>query len=428
MSAPLHVFDEAIRLGGPAAGGSCVGHAPDTTLFVRGGLPGELVTVRATGSTRGGRITFADVVEVIEASQHRVTPPCPLTGVCGGCDLQHVAPSFQLEWKAQVLRDQLQRIGGIEAIVGVPLYQAVTVTRPTSAEGSNDAATADDGALGWRTRVAVDADAAGRACFHAHRSDHLVPVAHCPVVVAELQAGFGHRWPSGQRVHLALGQGQPTASAAGDDGRAPNGWRVAGTVTREAAGRRWRVAVDGFWQAHREAPDLLVAAVRRVLAPQPGESVLDLYSGVGLFAGSLAGDVGASARVAAVEGDERAARLARRNLHDLPGVRLHHGGVRRWLGSPVGREVLAGVDLVVLDPPRASAGREVVAALAASSARAVAYVACDGASLARDARLFHQQGWSLASLAAFDLFGMSHHLEAVALFLPPDSELLPPTL
>jgi tRNA/tmRNA/rRNA uracil-C5-methylase (TrmA/RlmC/RlmD family) len=187
------------------------------------------------------------------------------------------------------------------------------------------------------------------------------------------------------------------------------------------------VATESFWQAHRSAPDVLLAAVREFAEPQAGDSVLDLYSGVGLFAGALAQDVGPAGSVVAVEGDERAVRLARRNVHDLPAVRLHHSAVAAWLRTAVGREALAGVDLIVLDPPRAGAGRAVATALAATSARAVVFVACDGASLARDARTFAGHGWSLAALRAFDLFGMSHHVEAVALFLPPASGLVPPT-
>ncbi|MDQ1246620.1 MAG: Class SAM-dependent methyltransferase [Actinomycetota bacterium] len=414
---PVQLSDP-VRLGGPAAGGTCVGHAPGTTIFVRGGLPGESVRVRVTGTSRGGRITFADVTDVLDPSPHRVVPPCPLTASCGGCDLQHVAVEFQREWKAQVLRDQLGRIGRVQQIAGVPLTQAVTVQgveMPEAPEG-----------LGWRTRVGIDTDAKGRACFHSHRSGRLVPIDACPVVVPQLQDGFGHTWPAKTRVDIALGEA-PTAWAAGPLREVPAGWRSTATVTRAAQGRRWRVGTGSFWQAHALAPEVLLACIREFTAPQAGEAVLDLYAGVGLFAGALAKDVGDDGRVAAVEGDERAIRLARRNLHDLPSVRLHQGAVSAWLGTEAGREVVAGVDVIVLDPPRAGAGKEVVAALAASAARAIAFVACDGASLARDARTFAGHGWSLAALRAFDLFGMSHHVEAVALFLPPTSHLVPPT-
>ncbi len=119
-----------------------------------------------------------------------------------------------------------------------------------------------------------------------------------------------------------------------------------------AAGREWRVAADGFWQVHPGAADTLVEAVRALLAPQPGERLLDLYCGVGLFAGALAPDLGADGRVDAVEASVRACSDARRNLHDLPNVRIHAEPVEHWLTSASAPD---SADLVVLDPPRAGA-------------------------------------------------------------------------
>jgi tRNA/tmRNA/rRNA uracil-C5-methylase (TrmA/RlmC/RlmD family) len=399
----------------PAAGGSCVAHADGATWFVRGGLPGEVVRARRTGAVKGGRVVFAEVVEVVDASPDRVVPPCRWVGLCGGCDLQHVAPAAQLRWKADVLRDQLARIGRLAHIGGVPLADAVRVLAVDMAGRAPGE--------GWRTRVAVTADDEGRACFHGRRSDDLVPVDHCVVAVPELQAGFVSRWPAQHRLHWSAGVDSVAAMVEGGRsadlaGSLPLGWRGTETTVRQAAGRSWRVATDGFWQAHVQAADLLADAVLELAAPQPGEVAVDLYSGVGLFAGVLADAVGPLGRVDAVEGDERAARLARRNLHGDGAVLLHHAEVSRWVGSGSGRDRVAAADVVVADPPRAGAGREVVAALTGSSARAVCYVACDPASLARDARQFGEAGWSLDRLVAYDLFAMSSHVEVVARFVP----------
>lgn len=414
-----------LRLGGPAAGGTCVAHAESGTWFVRLGLPGELVEARVTGRRRSGRIGFAAVTRVIEPSPHRVVAPCALADICGGCDLQHVAPDFQRQWKAQVLRDQLQRIGRFDAIGGRPLDAVLdtVTTLPLT---------------GWRTRFDIDTDDSGRACFHAHRSAQLVPVAHCPVVAESLQAAFTHQWEPGERVSVSESTTAPTVAPLVGDAAVPAGWRMASTAVRTAAGRSWRVAVDGFWQAHVDAPDTLVAAVRRAVAPAAGAAgptgeesapeLVDLYSGVGLFAGALvagkdsspgepAAGMAGFAQVTAVEGDPQAVRLARRNLHDLPEVQLVHADVKEWVASAAGTQALTRSTAAVLDPPRVGAGATVIDAIALSGAEVVCYVACDGASLARDARRLVDSGWQFDTLEAFDLFGMSGHIEAVARFI-----------
>ncbi|MFI0433112.1 MAG: class I SAM-dependent RNA methyltransferase [Candidatus Nanopelagicales bacterium] len=400
-----------LTLAGPAAGGTCVAHHDGATWFVRGGLPGEVVRARETAAKNRGRIRFAEVVEVVEASPDRVEPPCPAAGTCGGCDLQHVAYEAQLRWKSQVLADQLERLGRVRAIGQVPVADAVAV-REVPLPGR-------PAGLGWRTRVSVTADAEGRACFHGRRSDDLVAVAGCAVAVPELQAGFAAAWAPRQRLEWSSAQSgvvvAPTDAVR--VGALPGDWVGGRTALRTALGRTWQVAADGFWQSHAAAPDVLAAAVREAAGPQPGEAVVDLYCGVGLFAGALAADVGERGSGIAVEGDHRAAALARRNLADLPQVRVIEADVKRWV-SRGGAAQLATADAVVLDPPRTGAGADVIARVAASErARVIVYVACDGASLARDAALLRTAGWELAALQAFDLFGMSHHVEAVARFV-----------
>jgi tRNA/tmRNA/rRNA uracil-C5-methylase (TrmA/RlmC/RlmD family) len=155
---------------------------------------------------------------------------------------------------------------------------------------------------------------------------------------------------------------------------------------------------------------VLVDTVLSLLAPQPGERVVDLYAGVGLFSAFLAEAVGPRGTVVSVEGDRRASELAAENLAAYPGVEVRNGRVDRVLDAGVG-----SADLVVLDPPREGAKRPVVEAVAALTPRAVAYVACDPAALARDVAVFAEHGYELRSLRAFDLFPMTHHVECVAL-------------
>ena len=383
--------------------------ADGRTVFVRGSLPGELVDAVVDSTTRGGRVVFATATVVSEPSEHRVEPPCGYAGRCGGCDFQHVELGYQRRLKEQVIIDQLSRIGRIAEVGGVPLPEAVTLAPADDEDG-----------LRWRTRVSV-AVTDGRAGFHEHRSDRVVPVSDCLTAVDGLTPVFAREWPGASAVTASVGEPggylvEPPVP--GHDPDAAGELQSRAWVRHSALGREWRVNTDGFWQAHVAAPELLVAAVRRALRPQPTDALVDLYSGVGLFAGALAAEVGS---VDAVEGDPRAVSMARRNLHDLPSVAIHQAPVGSWLTERLSRsadEEVPPVDLVVLDPPRVGAQAAVVEAIAELAPRRIAYVACDVAALARDLRHFGDLGWRLDTLACLDIFPMTAHVEAIAGLVP----------
>jgi tRNA/tmRNA/rRNA uracil-C5-methylase (TrmA/RlmC/RlmD family) len=189
-----------------------------------------------------------------------------------------------------------------------------------------------------------------------------------------------------------------------------------GFVRERAEDRTWRVGSGGFWQVHKNAPDLLVEAVMQGLTPRKGETALDLYCGVGLFAGALAERVGDTGAVLGIESGKRAVEDARHNLADLDRVRIEHGKVETVLP----RTGITEADLIVLDPPRAGAGKSTVAHLASLGARRIAYVACDPAALARDIAYFAAGGYRVRFLRAFDLFPMTHHVECVAILEPAE--------
>ena len=383
---------------GPVAhGGHVVARHEGRVLFVRHALPGERVTVEVTEGEEDSRFLRADAVEVHEPSPDRVEPPCPWSGpgLCGGCDFQHVALPAQRDLKATVVREQLQRLAGLEVHVTVEAVPGET-----------------DG-LGWRTRLQLAVDPDGRPGLRRHRSHDVVPVGRCPIGHPGLPDVLGERWPGVSGVEAIVsstGERLRVVQRGGET--AYDGPEV---LHERAAGRVWEVTGSGFWQVHPGAADTLVDAVMDALAPQPGERVLDLYSGVGLFSGPLAAVVGPTGSVVGVEGDRAAVDDAHRNLADLPQVTSVVDRVDRAL-----RRGVAGqhVDLVVLDPPRTGAKRPVVDAVADLAPRAVAYVACDPAALARDVALFAERGYRLGGLRAFDLFPMTHHVECVALLQP----------
>ena len=365
-----------VEVGPVAHGGHCVARVEGQVVFVRHALPGERVRLRVTEVTK--RFARADAAEVLDASPHRVSPPCPVAGRCGGCDLQHVGPSFQLEWKRRVLAEQLQRLAGVD-------WDGVV--EPV------------DPLLGSRCRMRFVVTDDGRLGLRAHRSHEVVPVPDggCPLAEPAMPSDPGR---------ASVGDAELLGVVSREGGRLfPPGTDA--LVTQRVGERIFTVAANGFWQAHRDAPEVLTAAVLDGLRPEPGERAFDLYCGVGVFAGAL---VDAECRVWGVEGNKAALGLARRNV---PQARFHAGAVERVLPRLPGL-----ADLVVLDPPRTGAGRAVMTAVARLRPRAIAYVACDPAALARDLGVAGELGYAPSSIRAFDLFGMTHHLEAVAVLHP----------
>ncbi|MEY9211138.1 class I SAM-dependent RNA methyltransferase [Thermobifida halotolerans] len=408
-----------VRLDGVAHGGWCVGRHEGQVVFVRHALPGELVRALVTEETR--RFLRADAVEVLEASPDRVEPPCRFAGPgrCGGCDWQHASLEAQRRIKARVVSEQLSRIAGIEHEVRVEEL-------PGTPDG-----------LGWRTRVRFAVDAEGTAGLRRHRSHTVEPVDDCPIAspgvnllelprrrwrnVAEVEAvtsaGTGDAavvvTPTAARLPELPELGGPAAVLRRFRGgriQAVHGRRG---VTETAAGRRWRVSAGAFWQVHPAAAEVLTDAVLEALEPKPGQTALDLYCGVGLFAGALGAAVGEEGRVFGVEGGADAVRDARSNLRDLPQVRIEQGDVaarlRQWVDLRV--------DLAVADPPRAGMGAEAVESLAALRPQRIAYVSCDPATLARDLSALAERGYRLDGLRAFDAFPMTHHVECLAVLV-----------
>ncbi|MGC9666529.1 class I SAM-dependent RNA methyltransferase [Planosporangium sp. 12N6] len=394
-----------LEVGPVAHGGHCVARLPEgQVVFVRHALPGERVRAVVTERRRG--YLRADAVEVLQPSPHRVEEPCTYArpGRCGGCDFQHATPAYQHELKAAVVRELLTRIGGLSAGEVDELRVRVEPL--------------PGGPLGWRTRVQYAVDAEGRPGFRRHRSHDVIPIDRCLIAHPAIQEApvTDRTWP------VAGGGVEVVASSGGDltlftrprGGRSPrlvSGPRV---VRERAVGREWKIDAAGFWQVHPAAPDALANAVLEFLAPRSGERAWDLYGGAGLFAAALAPALGTEGRVTIVESDPRGVTAARKNLADLRQVHVAPGDVAGVLANPRWRSV----DIVVLDPPRAGAGREVIGQIAARAPRAVAYVSCDPAAFARDVATFRERGYRLAALRGYDAYPMTQHVECVGLLVP----------
>ena len=406
-----------VAVGPVAHGGHCVARHEGRVVFVRHALPGERVVVRVTEDRQPGYCR-ADAVEVLEAAPDRVERPCPHSGPgrCGGCDWQHVSWEGQRRLEADVVREQLTRLGGLDA--ADPLLRGLAV-EPLPG-----------GPLRWRSRARFAVDRSGTPGLRRHRSHDVHVLDDCPITVEPAaRAVLGRRWPGAGAVDVAVDsagtvtttrldrRGVPTSSRvlhAGDEVPA----EPAGRAGRRAAGRDWEVEGTGFWQVHEAAADALVAAVTELAGARTGETVLDLYAGAGLFGGALAPAVGERGRVVCVEADAEACAAAEANLGTLPQAEVWQGQVDAEGLTGLLEELGGAPDVVVLDPPRAGAGPAVSRVVAGTGARAVVYVACDPASLGRDVAAFAAAGHRLAALRAFDAFPMTAHVECVALFVP----------
>ena len=387
-----------VDVGPIAHGGHCVARHQGRVVFVRHTLPGERVVAQVTEGDEGSNFLRADAVEVLSASADRVERPCPFAGPgrCGGCDFQHVRLSAQRELKAAVVREQLLRLAKVDVDVEV---EAV----PGDREG-----------LDWRTRVQFAVGPDGRAGLRKHRSRELVYVDHCPISHPGLPDVTDRSWRGLESV-------EAIRSATGEQLRVetsrPGKVHLDGpsVLHEQAAGRGFEVSGSGFWQVHPGAADVLTSAVLSALDPHPGERALDLYAGVGLFSAFLAERVGPEGAVVAVESDATAVADAARNVADLPQVEPVVNRVEAALRRG---EVGDSCDVVVLDPPRVGAKRQVVEAVVGLGPRAVAYVACDPGALARDVAIFAEHGYRLEAVRAFDIFPMTQHVECVALLTP----------
>ncbi len=375
-----------------AHGGHFIARHEGAVIFVRHAIPGEDCTIEITSV--GTSFNRADVISVESASNDRVSAPCRYAHRqgCGGCDFQHIAPARQRVLKGDVITEQFARIAKMEISVEIEEISAP---------------------LGWRTRCAAVTTKAGALGFYQARSHSITPVDDCRILVPEMKfAELSARGAKAdQRIEISLSNtGERTIATANTREETPVRTSDGPDVAHyEIAGRVLEVSQKSFWQSHKDAPRVLTEVVREFAQVVPGDHVLDLYGGVGLFTAALLAEVGSEGAIDLVEGSKSATADARRNFAEDSNVSIHTGDVAKILPR------FSQANVIVLDPPREGAGKEVIGECARLLPRAIVYVACDPAALARDVSYLREHGYTLQQLRAFDLFPMTHHNECVAL-------------
>ena len=378
-----------------AHGGHFIARHLGAVIFVRHAIPGEEVEIEITST--GSSFNRADVVQVNQASSDRVSAPCQFAhrSGCGGCDFQHISLPRQRELKSDVITEQFARIAKKELRVDVEEVA---------------------GPLGYRTRFSAVTTRDGSLGFRQARSNKVVPVSDCRILQPEInyQELSNRKWKGDLQVEVSFSSTADRTIATGylrEDSpvRTSEGPDVA---TYKVNDFPLEVSQRSFWQSHKEAPRVLTDVVLNFAQAKSGDHLLDLYGGVGLFTSQFLGLIGESGRIDLVEGSKSATGDALRNFANFSNVGVHTGDVEKILPR------FAKADVIVLDPPREGAGKNVVTSMVSLKPRAIVYVACDPAALARDTAYLESSGYALSQIRAFDLFPMTQHIESVALFQP----------
>ena len=359
-------------------------------IFVLGGIPGERVVAEVVSVRR--RYAAARVLEVLEPSPARVSPPCPYYGECTGCQWQHVDYREQLAVKREKVVDALERVGGISGVEVAPVL-------PSPRQ------------FGYRNHARFTIGPSGELGFVHKETRRFVRIDNCMLMhngVNKTLAGLQDR--CAETTQLSIRAGMETGDVLVQPTLLNPGIPFATgqkTYLESVDGHRFRVASPSFFQVNVEETAQLVRLVRRILDLNAGDVLLDAYTGVGAFAVLLAPSV---KKVIAVEESAAAMVDARENARGLDNIELITGKVEDVLP-----DLEQAPTVAILDPPRSGCHTRTLQSLIVLGPDRVAYVSCDPETLARDLKLLCENAYTLESVNPLDMFPQTHHVECVAL-------------
>ena len=392
-------------------GGDAMGHLKDgRAVFVPFGLPGERARIRLTEEKRG--FARGELLEILEASPHRISPRCIHFGVCGGCHYQHLAYADQLKAKTEILRDQLVRIGKME---NPPVREMVACPSPWNYRNHVQFHLTDDGKLGYVTaqnpsvfpivechlpegsinsfwpELAFEPDTAiSRVSVRAGKEDDLM-------LVLESDSPEPPEMEIEADVSVAHVYAENTVVVAGND------HTILSVLSRD-----FRVSATSFFQVNTAMAEKMVNHLLARLPLTQSPTLLDIYCGAGLFSAFLAPRCG---RVIGIESSPSACEDFVFNLDEFDHVELYEGAAEE-----VVPHLEANPDIVLVDPPRLGLEKLVVDGILKLSPPVIAYVSCDPSTLARDAARLINGGYRLREVTPFDLFPQTFHIESISLF------------
>ena len=388
----------------PAYGGYTVAR-DDKIILVKGAIPGEVVEVTVQEKKRD--YTLAAVSQVVEPSEYRVEPKCPVFGVCGGCHLQYVSYERQLSMKEEVLVDSLARLGGIEVELGPSL---------------------SDAQWNYRHRAQFKVSRHGNLGFFRESSRDIVEFEACPLMKGEinglLRTVKEKALAQGlKEIHFSVGDSVAVllkydgdyacdqelfrqagmASIACND----NLTEGSGYVVFDLLGLKYTVSPWTFFQAHWLLNTKVAELITQAAEPLKGQVVLDLYAGAGNFSLPLAEQ---AQEILLVEENPHAIEDGTRNLkmNGLKNCRFMKSSAEKY-------KMQKKVDLLILDPPRPGLTTEVAKKVIEHAPARIIYISCNPATLARDLKKLKEK-YAITSIRMIDFFPNTFHIEA-AVFL-----------
>lgn len=392
-------------------GGDAMGRLPDhRAVFVPFGLPGERVRVRLVDEKRN--FARGKILEMLEPSPERIIPKCKHFGECGGCHYQNIPYEKQLQTKADILIDQLQRIGKIE---NPPVQPMVACPNPWN----------------YRNHVQFSLDENGRLGFQAPHSNKVIPIFECHLPepsINELWTQLEFEPETGiERISLRLGvdddlmlvlesESPETPELEIEAGISVthiyegNAVVLAGSdhIYMRVLPRDFKVSAASFFQVTTVMAGKMVEHLITNLPLSQSTTLLDIYCGVGLFSAFLAPKCG---RVIGIESSESSYVDFAVNLDEFDNVEIYEDEAEAVIPH-----LEAKPDIVLVDPPRAGLDKAVVDGILKLSPSLIAYVSCDPSTLARDAARLINGGYRLKEVTPFDLFPQTYHIESISIF------------
>jgi 23S rRNA (uracil1939-C5)-methyltransferase len=397
-------------------GGDAMGRLPDArAVFVPFALPGEQVRIHLVEEKRG--YARAELLEIIQPAPERIAARCPHFGICGGCHYQHLSYASQLEIKTGILRDQLTRIG---QIANPPIQPIQPCPNPWN----------------YRNHVQFHVHPDGRLGFQAPNSNRIIPIREChlpedplnelwPKLEFETDTGIERlslRLGVDEDIMLLLESRQPEIPGldvqagisvvhqydgeslllVGDDHI-----RMEIQSSQANQNRSFHVSAGSFFQVNTRMASAMVDHLLSNL-PDNLDTLLDVYCGVGLFSAFLAPRV---RHLIGIEASPAACEDFSLNLDEFDNVELYEATAEQALPA-----LQVKPDLVLVDPPRAGLERSALEAILAMQPKTLAYISCDPATLARDARRLVDGGYQLQHITPFDLFPHTFHIESISFF------------